>query len=83
VQNPEAVLASVIDSIDFRGQNGPNTADLTIHKKIHSVSGNPMRFNNGPLHIRLDDEWSIGMDKSRKALVTLITLPFLIRYKYL
>lgn len=49
----------------------------------HSISGNPMRFDRGPLRVRLDDEWRAAMPAPDVRLVTLATAPFLARYGYL
>ncbi len=50
---------------------------------IHSVSGNPIRFERGALAIRPDMEWRTAMDPSARRTVQLITLPLLARYGYL
>ncbi len=49
----------------------------------HAVGGNPMRFNQGPTPIRLDDEWRREMPFRQKALVTAMTLPWLLGYRYI
>lgn len=55
-------------------------APLGVH---HSVSGNPMRFDQGATPIRLDDEWRRAMPGRDKAVVTVLTLPWLLAYRYL
>ena len=49
----------------------------------HTVSGNPMRFEQGPLRIRLDDDWKQKLAPGAKRLVTLLSLPLLLFYQYL
>lgn len=49
----------------------------------HSASGNPMRFKNGRIDLRIDDEWRTKMDPRHRRLVTAITAPMLARYGYL
>lgn len=48
----------------------------------HTVSGNPIRFQNGLMRIQLDEEWKQGMPLYHKILVTFTTLPFLLNYGY-
>jgi hypothetical protein len=48
----------------------------------HSISGNPMRFETGPLRIKLDDEWVQQFAAGDRRLVTLVTAPLLVRYGY-
>jgi hypothetical protein len=48
----------------------------------HMVSGNPMRFQSGPIKVREDQAWRTDMRPWRKRVVTLLTLPRLGRYRY-
>jgi len=50
--------------------------------KGHSFSGNPMRFNKGPLEITLDEQWRTLMPPRSRRQVSLITMPMLLRYGY-
>ncbi len=49
---------------------------------VHSVSGNPMRFQTGDLVLRLDDKWARELDTGLQRLVTAMTFPLLARYNY-
>ena len=48
----------------------------------HSLSGNPMRFHEGPLVVKLDKEWEVRLSARDKRVVTGITMPLLHRYGY-
>jgi hypothetical protein len=48
----------------------------------HTVMGNPMRMDNGPIQLRLDDQWRTSMGRKHRGTVTLLTRPFLRRYGY-
>ena len=48
----------------------------------HTVAGNPNRFQKGPVRLRSDDEWTSRMRPRDRKLVTLLTLPLLVRYGY-
>jgi hypothetical protein len=49
----------------------------------HTVDGNPMRFERGPVRLRLDDEWRTSLGRRDRVLVSLLTAPVLARYGYL
>jgi Sulfotransferase family len=48
----------------------------------HTVSGNPNRFETGPVELRPDREWISAMSPRDRALVTALTLPLLKHYGY-
>jgi hypothetical protein len=48
----------------------------------HSVSGNPMRFSEGTVPLRVDDAWRSAMRPRDKAVVTAMTAPAMLRYGY-
>ena len=48
----------------------------------HTVSGNPVRFNFGPVTVRPDEEWRTGITPVRKAVVVGLILPLLLRFGY-
>jgi hypothetical protein len=49
----------------------------------HGLAGNPMRFEQGRLQLRLDDAWRRDMRPGHRALTTGCTWPLLLRYGYL
>ena len=49
----------------------------------HTVSGNPMRFEQGRIHIQPDIEWQRNLAQRAKRQVTLLTLPLLFLYGYI
>lgn len=48
----------------------------------HTFSGNPDRFQNGTMTIKPDDKWLRNMSGVRRAMVTALTGPGLLRYGY-
>ena len=48
----------------------------------HTVDGNPIRFSEGGMRIRRDDEWRRNMSPSDRRWVTAITFPRLVGYGY-
>ncbi len=49
----------------------------------HTVSGNPIRLESDTIQIRLDTEWKTMMRDRDRHLVTAMTWPLLLRYRYL
>jgi hypothetical protein len=61
----------------------PFTSERTITLlPTHSVKGNPNRFREGPIEVRLDDEWHTTMRSTDHYAVTARTWPLLARYGY-
>jgi hypothetical protein len=48
----------------------------------HMVDGNPVRFSDGAVALRLDTAWHQCLHARDRRLVTLMTLPLLARYDY-
>jgi hypothetical protein len=49
----------------------------------HTVDGNPMRFDVGPVTIRPDGRWREDLSPRTRTAVTALTAPLLLRYGYL
>jgi len=85
VEHPRAVLQAVATFADM-----PLAADsLTFVQEgglelggNHTIAGNPMRFDSGPIQLRIDDRWRSDMARRHQRLVTAITWPLLRRYGY-
>lgn len=48
----------------------------------HTVDGNPIRFSTGSTQLRMDEEWRRKMSSLDRSVVTLATMPGLVRYGY-
>lgn len=48
----------------------------------HTVDGNPMRLQQGPVLLRADDAWRREMAPARRAMVSVLTAPLLAAYGY-
>jgi LPS sulfotransferase NodH len=75
VERPDATVSTVAE---LQGVSTTEANDLG-----HSISGNPMRFDRGPLRILVDDEWIDALAARDRRAVTLATAPFLAKYGYL
>jgi Sulfotransferase family len=83
VNDPDAALSRVFAPYAWTKAHAPRLVgrELTLTPS-HTVSGNPLRFRQGPLKIGLDDEWQNAMDARDRQSVTAITWPLLKRYGY-
>jgi hypothetical protein len=81
VRRPDASAAQVAALADDSGP-GQDLVIRTDGAWPHSISGNPVRFQEGPLEIRLDDEWETNLGRRDRRVVTLVTAPLLQRYDY-
>lgn len=57
----------------------PATFDLGVQ---HTLAGNPMRMEHGPMVVRPDLSWRTGLSSRSQFATTAITLPGLLRYGY-
>lgn len=83
--SPRQTIESILNWFGFYGMELDFLSDHGVALRVegHSVSGNPNRFIKGTVEFRLDDEWVRKMKKSDKDIVTLLTLPYLMKYGYL
>ncbi len=83
IKNPKAAINTILELIDEHPSKLPFISDdeVTLGTN-HSVWGNPVRFQNGIVKLKLDEEWKEKLNKKDKMISTLVTLPFLIRYGY-
>lgn len=49
----------------------------------HCVAGNPMRFQNNRIAINEDDAWKTRLPVLDRVVITALTLPLLVRFRYL
>ena len=48
----------------------------------HGLSGNPSRFRSGQVELRRDERWASQMSTRDRTVVTTLTLPLLMSYRY-
>jgi Sulfotransferase family len=86
VRHPRRELARIIRHL---GQ-APEDADLGFVgddyvelAPSHALAGNPMRFQQGRVPLRLDEAWRRDMRRRHRLLTLTTTWPLLLRYGYL
>lgn len=82
VSDPIVLLKNSLKDIqlpdsDFDFFTSPDTVDL---QKSHTVCGNPMRFRDGEVKLKLDERWKSNMPRFKKDVVGAITSPLLLYY---
>jgi hypothetical protein len=85
VAGPRAQLTQIVRELELPAADltlshlGDSAADLPAS---HALSGNPMRFHQGHVVLRADDEWRTGMSRTRQVAISAATWPLLRRYGY-
>ena len=81
---PEASLDRILSRLGPYVRETADDATSTPHAVQHSVSGNPVRFDRARLaRITLDEEWRRAMPARHRRVVTVLSLPLLLGYRYL
>jgi hypothetical protein len=82
VANPRESLERILGLVGVTAEL-PLASERELRLGVsHTVSGNPNRFETGPVELRPDREWKDKMSTRDKALVTVLTTPLLQRYGY-
>lgn len=82
---PQAQLTRIVRQLELPAVDptlshlGDSVIDLP---PSHALSGNPMRFQQGRVVLRADDEWRTAMSRPRRAAISAATWPLLLRYGY-
>ena len=79
VRNALQLLGVEVTEADLAFVDG-RTVDIAA---VHTVSGNPSRFDTGRLLLEEDRRWMADLGRVDRLLVTGLTLPWLARYGYL
>ncbi len=86
VSAPQQEVARIVDFLGADREPADRSfpdGDYVAITRAHTVSGNPLRFQQGLTPLRVDDEWRQKMDRRSRTLVLLLTWPLLLRYGYL
>jgi hypothetical protein len=57
----------------------PGSVELGVN---HTIAGSDMRLDNGRLPLRVDDQWRTALAPASRRLVTVMSWPFLKRWRY-
>lgn len=84
--NPKQAIQKIYKDLNLPYFNMPNIANnkiVVFQKEKHLIGGNPVRFSLNEILINEDREWIYNLSIKHKILVTIMTLPFLLKYKYM
>jgi hypothetical protein len=85
LSDPRGTVARILDHAGETATDadlaflGDGWVDLGVD---HTVAGNPMRFHQGRLDLRLDRAWTEKLPRREQTLVSAITWPLQLRYGY-
>lgn len=83
VASPRDAVGGVVRFLGEEGGRLPFAGEREVELGVsHTFSGNPDRFQSGPVGVRPDEGWKRGMSAARQALVAALTLPGMARYGY-
>jgi hypothetical protein len=82
VAEPGPTLAAILGPLGATPPPVREADAVAVPPVYHSVSGNPIRFEQGALAIRPDLDWHASLDQRGKFAATALTLPLLLRYGY-
>jgi hypothetical protein len=83
LQAPQATLNEFLLKAGLPALAGDVLANGQIEVGVqHTVAGNPGRFRTGPVELKPDNEWLGSFRGSSRAMVDVLTFPWLWRYGY-
>jgi hypothetical protein len=82
-RDPQPALRSVFGLLGLAGDGAQQGgSDVLRLQATHTIDGNPMRLQAGPVRVALDERWRREMPARSRRWVTLLTAPLLLRYGY-
>jgi hypothetical protein len=84
VSNPKQSMEEIMASINEEDAELPfvSSNSVLLNKQLHSIAGNVTRFDSGEIKLVLDDKWKRNMNTRSKIIVSSLTTPLLLHYKY-
>lgn len=83
VARPLAEFRRILSFVGESQDSGPFVDERSVELGTnHGVAGNPDRFVHGRTQIRADDRWQRSSSFRERALVSVATLPLMLRYGY-
>ncbi len=83
IREPETMMQKAVELVGLGDRELPFVDASTVQMgPTHAVAGNVARHTQGPVKLRLDDEWQTKLPWARKAIVSAFTWPLLGRYGY-
>jgi hypothetical protein len=80
--DPRAVVGDLLGPLGIPAPDRSMRGGEVELELQHTISGNPMRFDRGPIVVKRDDDWLSTMRRRDKLAVSLSTWPQLLAYGY-
>lgn len=84
VADPRAAVRSILDRFGEPDAALPFTSshEVELRRRSHSVAGNPVRFDDGPVAVAADARWRTALPTAQRRTVAALTWPLRVRYGY-
>lgn len=84
IEKPQAAISTILSMLGEANLPLPFSDSHTVelNEANHSVFGNAVRFQNGPVTLRMDNRWRNQMSRKDKLIVSALTWPLRFRYGY-
>jgi hypothetical protein len=84
IANPTETIAKILRLVDedpAAVSALPLKEDTVELRPTHTMSGNPGQYRRGPVVLRADHRWKVGLAEHQQRLVSLTTWPLRRRYR--
>ena len=83
IQQPEPSVRKIVEFLDETPKELSSIQGNKVKiKKTHTNWGNPIRNIDGYIELMVDREWQFALSRKSRALVSTLTMPLLLRYRY-
>ena len=83
VADPRCEVKRIVDALSLGPADLSHVESTRVRlEPAHTTAGNPVRFREGWVDLRADEEWKVRMSDAERTAVTALTLPLLRRYGY-
>jgi hypothetical protein len=83
VARPRATVEAIVALVGEWPAELPFLDDQTVERGVHHpVSGNPSRFERGPVRLLDDEAWRTKLSRSDRSTVVAFAWPLMLRYGY-
>jgi hypothetical protein len=83
VRRPQTTVQEILSRIGRPNIAPDFSSEHVVNRRVlHTTSGNPVRFEEGPVVVREDLRWRYEMKKRDRFIVTMLTWPTLRSYGY-
>ena len=85
MRDPRAFMRRILSwlGVDVSDEQLAFVANDSVNLGVnHTIAGSDMRLDNGPTPLKVDEQWRTAFDPASRRLVTVISWPFLKRWRY-